>query len=323
MKAKKIEVRNAIGQVLSSATFRSDGEALMAKGDILNEQDIRILQAERIEEVWVVELDEDEISGDQAVCIVAGELACGPYEIHLTSTGRADLIADQDCCVLVEDDLLRQVNDNSSVVIATTTNFTFALTGQRIATVNSAPFAIPTTTFEQLLSLLRDCGPIMQVRPVAGASVAVLYCDPIIGDRARTLFESAIWQRLEYFGINEHHVITVLETENQVSRGLQKLLRTGPSVILVASTTTYAGPGDVVGRAMHRIGCLIERFLAPVEPGGLLLIGYKDDVPVVSAPGCLQSTKPSVLDVILPPLLARYRVSTREISRLGHGGLLA
>ena len=64
------------------------------------------------------------------------------------------------------------------------------------------------------------------------------------------------------------------------------------------------------------------RFLAPVEPGNLLLMGYKDEVPIMSAPGCFRSLKPNVIDLMLPPLIARYRVSTWEVSCLGHGGLL-
>jgi len=79
---------------------------------------------------------------------------------------------------------------------------------------------------------------------------------------------------------------------------------------------------DVIGRAMTRIGCQLERFLAPVEPGNLFMLGYKDEVPVVSAPGSFRSAKPNVVDLVLPPMLARYRVSGWEVACLGHGGLL-
>jgi molybdenum cofactor cytidylyltransferase len=73
---------------------------------------------------------------------------------------------------------------------------------------------------------------------------------------------------------------------------------------------------------MRRVGCQLERFLAPVEPGNLLLLCYAGDTPVVTAPGCFRSPKPNVVDLILPPLMARYRVTTAEVSGLGHGGLL-
>jgi molybdenum cofactor cytidylyltransferase len=137
------------------------------------------------------------------------------------------------------------------------------------------------------------------------------------------LFENITRQRLEHFKINAHYALSCVEDELSVARALQHLLKMRPTVILVASTTAPAGPEDVVGRAMLRVGCHIERFLAPVEPGNLLLMSYKDEVPIVSAPGCFRSAKPNVVDLILPPMLARYRVSGWEVAGLGHGGLLA
>jgi molybdenum cofactor cytidylyltransferase len=322
MRAQTIQIQESAGRILSSAIFRPGGKKLMAKGHILREEDVRVLQSEGMEQIWVAELEEGEISEDEAVCAVAGDMACGAYQIQLAPGGRANLMATENCCILVDDDLLRQVNCTSSVVIATTINFSFAMAGQRIATVKSAPFAVFRTDFDGLIGMLRERGPIMQARPMQGATVGVLYCDPVNGDRARTLFESVLRQKLERFGVHSHNSLAVLENEEHVSRGLQHLLRSTPSVILVASTTAPAGPADVVGMAMAKIGCPIERFLAPVEPGNLLLIGYKDEIPIMSAPGCFRSLKPNVIDLMLPPLMARYRVSTWEVSCLGHGGLL-
>jgi molybdenum cofactor cytidylyltransferase len=132
-----------------------------------------------------------------------------------------------------------------------------------------------------------------------------------------------MWQRLNQLGISASFVLASLEEEAALARSLQHLLQVKPTFILIASTTAPAGPGDVVGRAMLRAGCQIEWFLAPVDPGSLLLLGYKDDIPVLSAPGCFRSAKPNVLDLVLPPMLARYRISGRDVACLGHGGLLA
>ena len=276
-----------------------------------------------MQNIWVTQIEEGEVGEDEAVCGVAAEIACGSYEIQLAPGGRANLIATENCCVLIDDDLLRQVNCTSGVVIATVLNFSFAMAGQRIATVKSAPFAIAKSDFDGLTGMLRDRGPIMQARPVRTPSVGVLYCDPVNGDRAKTLFEPVLRQKLERFGIRAHAAQSVLENEEHVSRGLQHLLRMKPSVVLVASTTAPAGPDDVVGLAMNKIGCPIERFLAPVEPGNLLLMGYRDEVPILAVPGGFRSLKPNVVDLMLPPMLAQYRVSTWEVACLGHGGLLS
>jgi molybdenum cofactor cytidylyltransferase len=176
---------------------------------------------------------------------------------------------------------------------------------------------------EAVISILRERGPILQARQIRSPAVGVLYTDPASGDRARQLFENIMRQRLDRFGVTPSYVLCSVEDDAPVSRSLQHLLKSRPTGILIASTTAPAGPEDTIGRAMNRIGCHLERFLAPVEPGNLLLLGYKDDIPVVSAPGCYRSARPNVVDLVLPPILARYRVSGWEIACLGHGGLLA
>ncbi|HML18693.1 MAG TPA: hypothetical protein VK419_16795 [Bryobacteraceae bacterium] len=281
-----------------------------------------MLETEGMGQVWVTELEAGEVGEDEAVCQAATEMGCGCLEIRLAAGGRANLFATEDCCVLVDDELLKQLNCIASIVIATSQNFSFAHAGQRIATVKSVPFAVPQSQLDAIINVLRERGPILQARPIRTPTVGILYSDPLQGDRARQLFESIMRQRLERFGATPSFMLMTAEEESAVSRSLQHLLRAKPTVILMASTTAPAGPEDVIGRAMTRIGCHLERFLAPVEPGNLFLLAYKDDIPIVSAPGCFRSAKPNIIDLILPPMLARYRVSSWEVACLGHGGLL-
>jgi molybdenum cofactor cytidylyltransferase len=322
MRAQTVDVKISTGRILCCTVFRPGGKKLLAKGHVISEDDIRILESEGMDKVWVTELEDGEVGEDDAVSAVAGEMGCGCYEIHLAAGGRANLHATENCCVLVDDELLRQINCTSSLVIATSMNFSFALAGQRIATVKSAPFAVAKDQLEAITSILRERGPIIQARPVRNPSIGVLFTDPVNGERARQLFENITKQRLERFGLAPNFVLSCLEDDASVSRSLQHMLRSRPSLILVASTTAPAGPEDAVGRAMTRVGGQLERFLAPVEPGNLLMLAYKDEVPVISAPGCFRSAKPNVVDLILPPLLARYRVTSWEVACLGHGGLL-
>lgn len=323
MRAQTVDVKSSTGRILCCTVFRPGGKKLLAKGHIISDEDVRVLESEGMDRIWVTELEDGEVSEDDAVCSVASEMGCGSFEIRLAAGGRANLLATEKCCVLVDDELLKQINCTASVVIATALNFSFAVPGQRISTVKSAPFAVSAAQLEAVTGILKERGPILQARPIRTPSVGVLYSDPVNGDRARQLFENIMRQRLERFGVGPNFVLSCVEEEESVTRSLQHLLRSKPSVILVASTTAPAGPEDVVGRALGRIGSHMERFLAPVEPGNLLMLAYKDEVPIISAPGCFRSAKANVVDLILPPLLARYRVSGWEVACLGHGGLLA
>lgn len=322
MRALTLDIQASAGRILCCTIFRPGGRKLLAKGHVLNEEDIRLLQTEGMNQVWVTELEEGEIGEDQAVIDVAQAMCCGSVEIRLAAGGRANLVATANCCALVDDDLLRQINTTTSIAIATVPNLRYVKTGERMATIKSAPFAVAEAQLEAVLSILSERGAILQSRPIVDPGVAVLYTDLVHGDRARTLFEGVVRTRLERFGATVRYALSAVEEEEQVTRALQHLLRTKPAVILVASTTAPAGPEDVIGRSLIRLGARIERFLAPVEPGNLMMLSYKDDVPIISAPCCFRSAKPNVLDFLLPPVLARYQITGWEIACLGHGGLL-
>lgn len=295
---------------------------MLAKGHVLSAEDVRLLETEGLGQVCVAELEDGEVSEDEAVCQASREMACGAVEIRLAPGGRANLYATENVCMLVDDELLKQFNFVSGMVAATHSNFSFAKAGERVATVKSAPFVVPQPQLEAIVNVLKERGPILQARPIRNPSTAVLYSDPVRGDRAHSLFDPVMRQRLARYGATPGFVLTSVEEEASIARSLQHLLRAKPSLIVVASTTSPAGPEDVIGRAMTRIGAHIERFLAPVEPGNFFLLSYKDDVPILATPGCFRSPKTNVLDLMLPPLLARYRIAGWEVAGLGHGGLL-
>jgi molybdenum cofactor cytidylyltransferase len=282
MRAQTVEVKSSNGRVLCCTVFRPGGKKLLARGHVISNDDIRVLESEGMDSIWVTELEDGEVGEDDAVCAVAGEMGCGSFEIRLAAGGRANLQA----------------------------------------TVKSAPFAVSRTQLDAVTGILKERGPILQARPMRNPTVGVLYTDPLNGERARQLFENIMHQRLEHVGMSVGVALSCTEDEASVGRSLLQLLRSNPAVIMIASTTAPAGPEDVVGRAMEKVGGHMERFLAPVEPGNLLLLAYRDDIPMISAPGCFRSAKANVVDLLLPPLLARYRVSGWEVGCLGHGGLL-
>src|SRR2546425_5429510 len=127
-----VDVKISAGRLLFHPIFRPSGKKLMAKGHLLSEEDIRLLDAEGLERIWVAELEQGEVSEDYAASVIACEVGCGSLEIRLVAGGRANLMATENCCVLVDDDLLRETNRADCVAMAASPNFSFAQAGQRV-----------------------------------------------------------------------------------------------------------------------------------------------------------------------------------------------
>ena len=128
---------------------------------MISEEDARMLETEGMNQVWVTELEDGEVGEDDAVMQVASEIGCGALEIRLAAGGRANLFTTEACCVLVDDELLKQINCTASMAIATSLNFSYARAGQRVATVKSTPFAVTKPELDAMISIVKDRGPIL------------------------------------------------------------------------------------------------------------------------------------------------------------------
>src|ERR1700693_2906609 len=114
MRALTVDVKSSTGRILCCTVFRPGGKKLLAKGHVISDEDIRVLESEGMETIWVTELEDGEIGEDDAVCAVASEMGCGSFEIRLAAGGRANLGPPKNCSGLGVTRLLRKINCTAS-----------------------------------------------------------------------------------------------------------------------------------------------------------------------------------------------------------------
>jgi len=249
-------------------------------------------------------------------------MGCGSLEIRLAAGGRANLVATEDCCVLVDDELLKQINCTASVVNCHAAQF-------RIRQNRAAPRDGEERSLRRGPGATR--GPVDDPPGARADSSGSARAQP----DGRGALHGPAERRSRAPALREHHaaavgalcatanfVLSTIEEDGAVVRGLEHLLRAKPTTILVASTTAPAVPEMSSAGPSLTSARTWSAFLAPVEPGNLLLLAYKDEVPIVSAPAAsvpqAQCRGPDSA-----AMLAQYRVSGWEVACLGHGGLLA
>src|SRR3981081_4499797 len=85
VKAQTVRVQESTGRILCSTIFRQGGKKLLAKGNMMSDEDVRLLETEGMDQVWVTELEDGEVGEDDAVMIVSREISCGSLEIRLAA----------------------------------------------------------------------------------------------------------------------------------------------------------------------------------------------------------------------------------------------
>jgi molybdopterin biosynthesis enzyme len=78
---------------------------------------------------------------------------------------------------------------------------------------------------------------------------------------------------------------------------------------------------DVTPSAISEVSDRIVTYGAPVLPGAMFMMGYMKDIPILGIPACGMYHKITVFDILFPRILAGERLTRRDITKLGHGGL--
>src|ERR1044071_7080527 len=86
MKAQTVGVKESTGRILCCTIFRPSGKKLLAKGHVISEEDIRLLETEGMQQVWVTELEEGEISDPTLLHPFGFEKGCSRFGSRSSKT---------------------------------------------------------------------------------------------------------------------------------------------------------------------------------------------------------------------------------------------
>jgi molybdopterin biosynthesis enzyme len=91
----------------------------------------------------------------------------------------------------------------------------------------------------------------------------------------------------------------------------------------MAAGASSLDPLEPLFDALDRVGAQIVKHGVPAHPGSLFWLAYLGTVPIFGLSSCEMFSHKTILDLILPRLLAGERVGREELIEMGHGGLLA
>ena len=61
MKAQSVDVKSSMGRILCRTVFRPGGKKLLAKGHLISDDDVKVLESEGMDTIWVTELEDGEV----------------------------------------------------------------------------------------------------------------------------------------------------------------------------------------------------------------------------------------------------------------------
>jgi molybdopterin biosynthesis enzyme len=91
--------------------------------------------------------------------------------------------------------------------------------------------------------------------------------------------------------------------------------------LLLLSGGMSVDPDDVTRYGIRLAGAKEIHYGAAALPGSMFLVAYLGEVPLLGVPACGLYHRITVVDLVLPRILAGEKVGKAQLAFLGHGGL--
>ena len=322
----KIKLEDAVGTELAhDITEIRPGEfkgPAFHKGHTVCNEDLCHLQKLGKNSLYIINLEKDEIHENEAAAILADALAgdgiAWKNEPH---EGKINLHASADGLLKVDTEALAAFNMVEEVMCATLHNHSLVKKGEKVAATRAIPLVMKRVAIERAAAIARQNGAVLSIKTLQQAKVGlVITGNEVFHGLIEDRFAPILSEKVIALGSKVDGIAFAPDNEELISKAICNHLDRGCNLIMLSGGMSV-DPDDVTRKGIRMAGATEMHYGSAVLPGAMFLVAYMGNVPLLGVPACGLYHRITVLDLVLPRILAGERVGKNELAFLGHGGL--
>lgn len=290
------------------------------RGHIVRQEDISKLLDVGKRNLYVMELERDELHEEEAARRLANAAAGENLKLTDPSEGRINLVAKISGLLKVDSDLLFRFNSLGDLMLATLPGDRYVKEGTVVAGTRTIPVIVKEELVRKAEALCREKA-IVTVLPMPAKRVhLVVTGSEVFTGRIKDGFGPVVTKKVNELGSALESVKLAPDDADVIAEDIKEAKQAGADVILVSGGMSV-DPDDKTPEGIRKSGAVVETHGFPVLPGSMFLMAYLGDTPVMGLSGCVLHDPFTAFDVLLPRLLAGEKITRAEIMAMGHGGL--
>ena len=320
---KAIDVDKALGMILGHDLTRVvPGEfkgVAFKKGHIIKAEDIPLLRSMGKNNIYVMEIGTNEVHENAAAEQLAHLAAHEELNLTQAAEGNVKIKAHCDGLLKIDSERLLEINILDGLALSTLHDDSPVQLGEVVASAKIIPLLIPKAIIEQAEEICED-EPLIRVIPFSVKKVGLIITgSEVYQGIIEDTFEAVIKGKLGLLGSQVAQTIILSDDADLIAETIKTFAMSYDIVFVTGGMSV--DPDDVTPMAVKKAGATVEVYGTPVQPGAMFMAAYLGDVPILGIPACGMFSKITILDAVLPKVLAGERITRRYIASLGHGGL--
>ncbi len=321
-----VRTEDAVGMLLAHDITRivhgvSKGR-LFKKGHKIQPEDVESLKNVGKNNIFILTLEDGEVHEDEAGVRLGDAIRGENTYTEDVKESRVNVFADCDGLLKVNEDAVFRLNDQPYVVCSTKQNNIAVKKGDMLAGTKVVPLVVGESDVAAAEKIASEAGWVVKVLPYRKMKVGVVVTgSEVYYKRIEDAFAPVITEKMESFGSEIMEVIYVPDDPDMIRDSIVALKDKGADIIF-ATGGMSVDPDDYTPSAIRATGAEVIKYGAPALPGAMFMMAYLGDVPVLGVPGAGMFYNRTVVDLLLPRILAGEKIERKDIVGLGVGGLL-
>jgi molybdenum cofactor synthesis domain-containing protein len=322
---KKVKTEDAVGLVVGHDMTKTipgvyDGPRFR-RGDVIKKEDIPELLSMGKEHIYVIEKEEDQVHEEEAAIRIAKAIAGKNITTTAPRQGRVNLKATVDGIIKINKPLLYEIHSIEDIIIATRHNNVICKAGEIVAGTKIIPLFTPEDNLKKLEEICKDKGKVVDVIPFLPKKVGMIITgNEIFKGITEDKFAAVMRKKIEKLGSTVISEVIVPDDEDIIAKAILDMKAKGCDVIITCGGLSV-DPDDVTVEGVEKSGARIISYGVPVMPGAMVLVAKLGDIPILGAPGAVIFKKTTIIDVLMPRMLAGDKITRQDIIELAHGGM--
>jgi len=292
------------------------------KGYIIKKEDIPHLKRVGKEHLYVLHLDPGEVHEDDAALRLAKLLAgAGVSFDPRPSEGKIQLKASHRGLLKVNVTALIRINLVPDISCSSRHTNSVVEKGDVIGGVRAIPLIIDEENLSAAEEIAHSTDNFFAVRQFLTPNTGIVITgNEVFSGLIDDKFAPIIRNKLQEFDCPIMGIAFAPDDRERIASEIKSYLQKGAEMIVVAGGMSV-DPDDITRVAIADAGAVDVVYGTPVLPGAMFLYGRFGNVPVLGLPACVLFFRATVLDLILPRVLAGERITREDLAAMAHGGM--
>jgi hypothetical protein len=319
---KKVNVEDALGLVLAHDITEiipgKKKDVAFKRGRIIEKDDVEKLLDLGKRNVFIFDKGEKGIHEDEAGMRIARSLMDSNMESVPPKEGRVNIKSKVKGLFYVNDRHLYEINRINDVLLSTVPNRYPVKEGDVVA----ATRIIPLYTSEKVLKRVERVGEkgVISISPYKSFKAGLVITGSEVFSGRIQDGSYVVEEKIRSYGLDIIGKTLVPDDVGAIGDAINALLERGAEIVITTGGLSV-DPDDVTREGIESTGAEVIFYGTPVFPGAMFLVSRIKDKYILGAPACVYYSKYTVLDIMLPRIMAGEEIHKNDVARLSYGGL--